>query len=121
MFVPAPFRAKKSFIAYDRGNSYCERKHTTKIDLIYRLYQNNTVNTRCFKYYHNTSCCDKRRELLQCKYATGPLSISMDRLGVIPDLKENAPAIAYGDLCFLHRNYTLHSGTRTITRVTRDG
>jgi len=58
---------------------------------------------------------------LQCKYATGPLSLSMDTLGVIPDLKENAPAIAYGDLCFLHRNYTLNGGTRTITRVTRDG
>jgi len=41
----------------------------------------------------------------------------MDRLGVIPDLKENAPAIAYGNLCFLHRNYTLNRGTRMITRV----
>jgi len=45
----------------------------------------------------------------------------MNRLGVIPDLKENAPAIAYGDLCFLHRNYALNGETRTITRVTRDG
>jgi len=45
----------------------------------------------------------------------------MDRLEVIPDLKENAPAIAYGDLCFLHRNYTLNRGTRMITRVIWDG
>ena len=121
MFVPEPFRANKSFIAYDRGNSYCDRKYTTRFDLINRLYQNNTVNTHCFKYYYNMSRCNKRQELLQCKYATGPLSLSMDRLGVIPDLKENGPAIAYGDLCFLHRNYTLNSGTRMITRVTRDG
>jgi len=104
-----------------RGNSYCDRKYTTRVDLINRLYQNNTVNTRCFKYYYNTSRCNKRKELLQCKYATGPLSLSMDRLGVIPDLKENAPAIAYGDVCFLHRNYMLNSGTRMITRVTPDG
>jgi len=55
---------------------------------------------------------------MQCKYATGPLSLSMNRLGVIPDLKENAPAIAYGDLCFLHKNYTLNGETRTITQVT---
>ena len=117
MFVPQPFRAKKSFIAYDRGNSYCDRKYTTRVDLINRLYHNNTVNIRCFKYYYNTSRCNKRQELLQCKYATGLLSLSMDRLGVIPDLKENAPAIAYGNLCFLHRNYTLNRGTRMITRV----
>jgi len=58
---------------------------------------------------------------MQCKYATGPLSLSMNRLGVIPDLKENAPAIAYGDLCFLHKNYTLNGETRTITQVTWDG
>jgi len=45
----------------------------------------------------------------------------MNRLGVIPDLKENAPAIAYGDLCFLQRTYTLDRGTRLTTRVTRDG
>jgi len=121
MFIPEPFQANKSFIAYDRGNSYCHQKYTARIDLINRSYQNNTINTRCFKYYYNTSHCDKRQELLQCKYATGPLSLSMDTLGVIPDLKENSPAIAYGDLCFLHRNYTLNGGTRTITRVTRDG
>jgi len=42
----------------------------------------------------------------------------MDRLGVIPDLKENAPAIAFGDLCFLHKSYTLTGETKTITRVT---
>jgi len=29
----------------------------------------------------------------------------MKRLGVIPDLREDAPTIAYGDLCFLHGNY----------------
>ena len=121
MFVPEPFQTNKSFIAYDRGNSYCDRKYTARIDLINRSYQNNTNNTRCFKYYYNTSHCDKRQELLQCKYATGPLSLSMNRLGVIADLKENVPAIAYGDLCFLHRNYTLNGETRTITRVTRDG
>jgi len=121
MFVLEPFRANKSFIAYDRGNSYCDRKYTARVDLINRLYQNNTVNTRCFKYYYNTSRCNKRQELLQCKYATGPLSLSMDRFGVIPDLKKNAPGIACGDLCFLHRNYTLNRGTRMIIRVTRDG
>jgi len=121
MFVPEPFQTNKSFIAYDRGNSYCDRKYTARVDLINRLYQNNTVNTRCFKYYYNTSRCDKRHELLQCKYATGPLPLFMDRFGVIPDLKKNASAIAYGDLCFLHRKYTLNSGTRMITRVTRDG
>jgi len=100
---------------------YCDRKYTARVDLINRLYQNNTVNIHCFKYCYNTSHCNKRQELLQCKYATGPLSLSMDRLGVITDLLENAPAIAYGDLCFLHINYTLNSGTRMITRVTRDG
>ena len=121
MFIPEPFRANKSFIAYDRGNSYCHQKYTARIDLINRSYQNNTINSCCFKYYYNTSHCDKIQELLQCKYATGPLSLSMNRLGVIPDLKENAPAIAYGDLCFLHRNYALNGGTRLITRVTRDG
>jgi len=97
---------------------YCDCKYTARIDLINRSYQNNTINTRCFKYYYNTSHCEKRQELLQCKYGTGLLSLSMDRLGVIPDLKENAPAIAFGDLCFLHKSYTLTGETKTITRVT---
>jgi len=44
MFVPEPFRANKSFIAYDRGNSYCDRKYIARVDLINRLYQNNTVS-----------------------------------------------------------------------------
>ena len=116
MFVPEPFRANKSFIAYERGSSHCDRNYTARIDLINRSYKNHTINTCCFKYYYSTSHCDKRQELLQCKYAIGHLSLSMNRLGVIPDLKENAPAIAYGDLCFLHRNNALNGETRTITR-----
>jgi len=107
MFLPEIFRTKYSFIAHDRGNSYCERKNAAKIDIINRRYRNNTENHFCFKYYFNTSRCEKRNELPHCKYATGPLSLSMKRLGVIPDLREDAPTIVYGDLCFLHVNYTV--------------
>ena len=45
----------------------------------------------------------------------------MDRIGVIPHLKENAPTIAHGDLCFLHGNYTMNGDTRINTTVSRDG
>jgi len=83
MFLPELFRTKYSFVAYDRGNSYCERKKTAKIDIINRRYRNNTRNPFCFKYYFNTSRCEKGKELPHCKYATGPLSLSMKRLGVI--------------------------------------
>ena len=44
MFLPELLRTKYSFIAYDRGNSYCERKNTAKIDIISRRYQNGTRN-----------------------------------------------------------------------------
>ena len=44
----------------------------------------------------------------------------MKRLGVIPDSKEDAPTIAYGDLCFLHGNYTVNA-TNILSRQTRDG
>jgi len=44
----------------------------------------------------------------------------MKRLGVIPDLKEDAPTIAYGDLCFLHGNYTARAND-TLSGHTRDG
>jgi len=119
MFLPELFRTKYSFIAYDRGNSYCERKNTAKIDIINRRYQNNTRNPFCFKYYFNTSHCEKRNELPHCKYATGPLFLSMKRLGIIPDLRDDAATIAYGDLCFLHGNHTMNA-TDTISRSNRD-
>jgi len=120
MFLPELFRTKHSFIAYDRGNSYCERKNTARIDIINRKYQNHMENQFCFQYYFNTSRCEKRNELPHCRYATGPLSLSIKRLGVIPDLREDAPTIAYGDLCFLHGNHTTNA-TNTISRTTHDG
>ena len=119
MFLPESFRTKHSFIAYDRGNSYCERKNTARIDIINGRYQNHTENQICFKYYFNTSRCEKRNELPHCQYATGPLSLSMKRFGVIPDLREDAPTIAYGDLCFLYGNHTMNAAN-TISRPTRD-
>jgi len=77
MFLPEIFRTKYSFIAYDRGNSYCEKKNTAKVDNINRRYRNNTENHFCFKYHFDTSRCGKRNELPHCKYATGPLFLSM--------------------------------------------
>jgi len=117
MFLPELFRTKHSFIVYDRGNSYCERKNTARIDITNRRYQNHMENQFCFKYYFNTSRCEKRNELPHCQYATGPLYLSMNRLGVILDLREDAPI---GDLCFLHGNHTMNA-TDTISRPTRDG
>jgi len=93
-------------------------KKTAKIDIINRRCQNNTKNPFCFKYYFNTSRCEKRNELPHCKYAKGPLSLSMKILGVIPDLRDDAATIAYGDLCFLHCNHTMNA-TDIISRSTR--
>jgi len=38
MFLPELFRTKYSFFAYDRGNSYCERNNTARIEIINRRY-----------------------------------------------------------------------------------
>jgi len=60
---------------------------------------------RCYNYNNNTRLCNKGLQP-QYKYAVGPLSVAMERTCIIPDIKENKPAIAYANACFLPNNYT---------------
>jgi len=44
----------------------------------------------------------------------------MQKAGIIPDIKENKPAIAYANACFLPRNYTTHANVTDIHRGRRE-
>ena len=60
---------------------------------------------QCHQYHNNTYICSKTQEP-QCKYAVGSLELAMQKPGILPDLKNNKPSIAYAKACFLPSNYT---------------
>ena len=50
----------------------------------------------------------------------GPLSVAMERTCIIPDIKENKPAIAYANACFLPNNYTWYGNITDVNEKIRE-
>jgi len=109
-------------MAYDRGNQYCEIIKTAQID-VYNVRHIATKNyEQCYQYHNNTKICDKSTQL-KCRYAVGSLSLAIQKLGIVLDLKNNKPSIAYANACFLpnnHKTYGNHTQIQDFPRMKRE-
>jgi len=72
----------------------------------------------------NTNICEKTQDP-QCKFAVGSLKVAIEKPGILPDIENNKPSIAYANSCFLPNNYPtfgnvtqIHETTRTKREVT---
>ena len=64
------------------------------------LHTNKQKNSNCFPYYNNTETCEIKNEP-KCKYAVGSMQTALQKPGILPDIQENKPSIAYSNACFL--------------------
>ena len=103
--------------AHHKGKRYCERIKAAKFDM---------YNVRNIKQKHMTNViniittltCTKTQEP-QSKYVVGSLELAMKKPGILPDLKNNKPLIAYTNACFLPSNYTKYGNFTQIQGVSR--
>jgi len=77
------------------------------------LHINKQKNSNCFPYYNNTETCDIKNEP-KCKYAVGSMQMALQKPGILPDIQENKPSIAYSNACFLPNNYTIYGNATRI-------
>jgi len=75
------------------------------------MYNVKNINQKpyenCHKYHNNTETCQKMQEP-HCKYARGSIQTALQKPGILPDIAENKPSIAYANACFLPSNYTTY-------------
>jgi len=80
----------------------------------------NAINIRqkpyahCYNYHNNTNICQKMQEP-QCKYAVGSIKKALQKPGILPDIEENKPSIAYSNACFLPHTYTIYGKSTRIS------
>ena len=61
---------EETLIAYHKGNQYCERISSAKIDMHNAKYVNQKPYKNCHQYYDNTETCKKMQEP-HCRYTEG--------------------------------------------------
>ena len=72
----------------------------------------------CHKYHNNTETCQKMQEL-HCQYAVGSIKTALQKPGILPDIAENKPSIAYANACFLPSNYTIYGNVTEASEPLR--
>jgi len=107
-----------SLIAYHKGEQYCERVSSAKIDMHNVKNINQKSYENCYKYHNNTETCQKMQEP-HCKYAVGSIKTALQKPGILPDMAENKPSIAYTNACFLPSNYTVYGNATEISEPIR--
>jgi len=116
---------KHTLMAYHKGDKYCEGISSAKIDMHKNAqYVQQKQYKNCYNYHNNTNICAKIQEP-QCRFAVGSLKTAMEKLGILPDIEENKPSIAYSNACFLPNNCAtfgnvtrIHDNPRTRREVT---
>ena len=84
----------------------------------------NVINVRqtpyknCYDCHNNTNICQKTQKP-HCKYAVGSIKTALQKPGILPDIEENKPSIAYSDACFLPQNYTVCGNSTRISESQR--
>jgi len=61
----------------------------------------------CYTLYEGNETCRKSQAKGICKYATGPVELSLKYKYIKPDIHENQSVLAYGEPCFVHPNVSL--------------
>ena len=102
-----------TMMAYHKGNKYCERLSSALTDMHNAQYVQQKQYKNCYNYHNNTNICAKTQEP-QCKFAVGSLKTAMEKPGILLDIEENKPSIAYSNACFLPTNYTIYGN---VTRI----
>jgi len=109
---------KHTLIAYHKGDQYCERINSAKKDMHNAININQKPYENCHKYHNNTNICQKMQEP-HCKYAVGSIKTALQKPGILPDIAENKPSIAYSNACFLPQNYTVYGNSTRISESLR--
>ena len=65
----------------------------------------------------NTNICEKTQDP-QCKFAVGSLKVAMEKPGILSDIENNKPSVAYANACFLPINYTTFGNVTQIHETT---
>jgi len=83
---------KHTYMAYHKGNKYCEIISSAKIDMHNAQYVQQKQYKNCYDYHNNTNICAKAQES-QCKFAVGSLQwalkTALEKPGILPDIEEN--------------------------------
>jgi len=115
---------KNTLMAYHKGERYCERISSAKIDMHNAQNSLQKPYKKCYNYHNNTNICAKTQEP-ECKYTVGSMKTALKKTGILPDNEENKSSIAYSNACFLPNNYTrygnatrIHDDPRTRREVT---
>jgi len=107
---------KNTLMAYHKGGKYCERTDTAKTD----MYNDQNVQQKPYRkfhdYHNNINICAKTKEP-ECKYAVGSIKTALEKPGILPDIEENKPSIAYTNACILPNNYTVYGN---VIRIQED-
>jgi len=103
----------QTMMAYHKGGKYCERISSATTDMHNAQYVQQRQYNNCHNYHNNTNICAKTQEP-QCRFAVGCLKTAMEKSGILPDIEENKPSIAYSNACFLPKNYTIYGN---VTRI----
>ena len=69
-------------------------------------------------YHNNTNIYQKTQEP-HCKYAVGSIKTALQKPGILPDIEENKPSIAYSNTCFLPQNYTIYGNSTKTSEPSR--
>ena len=69
-------QSKDTLIAYHKGDQYCERVRSAKIDLHNAKHINQKPYENCYKYHNNTETCEKMQEP-HCRYAVGSIKTTL--------------------------------------------
>ena len=109
---------EETLIAYHKGDQYCERISSAKIDMHNANYVNQKPYKKCHQYYDNTETCKKMQEP-HCRYAVGSIQTALQKPGILPDIAENKPSIAYTNACFLPSNYTVYGNVTETSESPR--
>ena len=109
---------KNTLIAYHKGDQYCERVSSAKTDMHNVINRNQKPYENCHKYHNNTETCQKLQEP-HCKYAVGSIKTALQKPGILPDIAENKPSIAYANACFLPSNYTIYGNVTETSEPLR--
>jgi len=116
--VHKDLQPKNTLIAYHKGDQYCERISSAKTDMYNLINRKQKTYEKCYEYHNNTITCKKMEEP-HCKYAVGSIRTALQKPGILPDIAENKPSIAYSNACFLPQNYTIYGNATQITEPLR--
>jgi len=105
-------------MAYHKGDRYCERINAAEIDMYNSRHIKQRQYDKCHLYHNNTNICAKTQDP-QCTFAVGSLKTAMKKTGILPDIENNKPSIAYANACFLPSNYTIYGNVTQIHEIPR--